>query len=533
MVSPFFKAVMVRFWNFCSVAGMALADTENKNRDILLYAVIAVGILAHLFSLAALPEAAYADSFYHVMLSQDVMAQGTLDLPLSQWAVPPPLYYLVFSSVFFLTGLPVDQYTIKLLPFFFAAVQLLLFFIVSRKIFGQGWRAPFALFAIFPLLIRYGSVNYTENLALIFVLACTFLVLRLRELKTEKTLFALLPVAVSVAALSISKLNGTVLVPIFMLAAAYFLLKNKTAPGTKNKASKTAVAVFLVLALLLSSLWFALNLYKFGLFDRFGGGEDIATVGRVMFGPFGNMPYFASTAYLFFWDFPPLYVLPAQLLPLLEAAFALLVLPLCIVLIAGTWLLLKRKKYFFLLLALVTSAGFAVMVISRTMGDAWYTRLLFPIVPFIAILFGYGWRELAERKFIGRLAMLSLILFSLYSLAFTSYTAFYYSNDHANNSPLYGRISMLPADAKVAIQPNLTKAVLFISGRDALGQDGRFDAETAQGMYGKLLAAGVTHIATVCRKDPWDKNQLLQLEAQGKIAEIFGEKCSALYEVQS
>jgi len=50
-------------------------------------------------------------------------------------------------------------------------------------------------------------------------------------------------------------------------------------------------------------------------------------------------------------------------------------------------------------------------------------------------------------------------------------------------------------------------------------------------LYSKLGSAGVTHIATVCRKDPWDKDKLRQLEREGKLKEIFRAGCTALYEL--
>ncbi|MBU0662298.1 hypothetical protein KJ891_02450 [Candidatus Micrarchaeota archaeon] len=499
------------------------------NTRSLLYIIIALGILAHLFSLVILPEAAYADSFYHVMLSQDVMGRGTLDLPLSQWAVPPPLYYLIFSSTFFLSGLPIDQYTIKILPFFFAAIQLLLFFLISRKIFAQNWLAPFALFSIFPLVIRYGSVNYTENLSLIFVLAGTCLILRLREHHAEKTALAMIPIAVSIAALSISKLNGTVLVPVLILAAVYFLYRNRAA-NIKFSATSSAL-FFIALALLLSGLWFGMNFLKFGTIDRFSGEQDIINTETAISGILGNVPYYLSIAYIQFWDFPPVQVFPPNAVLPMALLFALVVLPLYIALkVGGYCLLVKRRKYFLGALAFLTTAIFAAIVIGRTFDATnWYTRLIFPIVPFVAILFGYGWLELSKRKWLGRAVLLSLLLFSVYSLAFTSYTALFYANDHSDNSPLYTQIALLPADVTVAIKSNLTKAVPFISGRAAIGKENRFDSASSPELYSSLRLAGVTHIATVCRNDPWDKALLQELERAGKLREIFNENCSALY----
>jgi len=367
---------------------MGLISRTNQSR--LLYAIIAIGIFARIFSLVVLPEATYADSFYHAMLSRDVMQYGTLDLPLSLWEVPPPLYYLLFSSVFLLSGFPITQFSIKILPLLFLALQVLLFFLISRRLFAENWKVPFSLFTLFPLAIRYGSVNYTENLAMIFVLASTYLILRLRRSQGH-TVFSLLPLVAVLGALSISKLNGTVLVPIFVFAVVYFLLK--------NRAKKRTIAIFLAAVLLISGLWFGMNLMKFGMLDRFGGGEDIATAGRIQFDLFGRLPYYASTAHLYFWDFPPLHsfqeILPMNYTLLLAAAvlFSLVVLPLYLVLACGfRSLLIARRKYFFCALAALTAAIFSVIVISRTI-DMWHSRLILPILPFIAILFGYGCRK--------------------------------------------------------------------------------------------------------------------------------------------
>ncbi|MFH1225456.1 MAG: hypothetical protein V1676_06665 [Candidatus Diapherotrites archaeon] len=505
------------------------------DRDSLLNAAILIVLFARLFSLAVLPEAAYADSFRHVMISQDIMNYGTLDMadnidsPL--WWVPPPLYYLVFSSVFFLTGLPIGQYIIKILPLFFAVVQLLLFFLVSRKLFAENWKVPFALFAAFPLVIRYGSVNYAENLALIFVLACTLLALRIRDARKPVTLLSLVPLAFCLGALSISKLNGAVLVP-FLAAAAYYLLK--------NGAGKKTAAIFIIFSALLSSAWFAANYVKYGYADRSfyispalheTGESDLSLLSALPqnLAMLASSPEMLSAGFVQFWDFPPFGLLPEQFLPALVLAFALVVLPLYYALFTGALSAARTKRFFFALGALATAA-IAVMVIARTI-DLWYFRLLFPIVPFIAILFGYGWLELRKNKTAQRLVFLALMLFALYSFAYTSYTAIYYANDQANSASLYAQIALLPEDAKIAIQPNLLHAVNFISGRDAIWKEIGFSASSATELHAKLLSFGVTHLATVCRKDPWDKEMLAELQSEGKLRLLFRENCSALYGV--
>ena len=264
---------------------------RSSSIDKLLILVIALGIGAKIISFLLLPESAYNDAIYHLNIIKEIVSQQTFSLNTD---VPPPLFHAASSALFSFSGLAIDSFAIKLFPLLLLFLQLILGFLLMRKIFPENPLPSFAFLVIYPWLTRFGGINYPEALTVVGVLASLLLILKIREIKNSNPLYVI-ALAVSIATISLSKLNGTILVPVFFLGALYVLLKNKH--------SAKSIAAFAIVAIVLSSFWFGLNIIKFGQFDQHLEG-DITNFGdETGFSPqsiLSNLPGY----YLYFFAFP-------------------------------------------------------------------------------------------------------------------------------------------------------------------------------------------------------------------------------------
>lgn len=506
---------------------MHIRTSNFLNARTVLLAVLLIGIGARVFSLALMPEEAYNDALFHLMETGKVISSETLTTADAE--LPPPLYYLIGSTVFLIATRSFDFPFVKFLPVLFALVQVLLSFIVLRKIFKNRFFIGLAFVAASPLLIRFGSSNYIDSVVTIFVLSSLFLLLHLRE-RQETNLFALVPLAVSIAALSITKLNGTIFVPVFFLAALYLLRK-------KQAAAKTIIA-FAVLVILLSSVWFLLNMLRFSVFDpQF----DIKLAGTTAIRNFNpeTLLVNAHLYYFYLFDFPLIGSFTTllsindsildSLLLLPMAAFGILVLPLFLSFIYGFWKMLKTDKFLATVIAAISALS-VLLVVYRL----FYLRFFMPMIPMMGICLAYGYREISSAGF-RRFVLLSLLLFSLYSLAFTGFTAVYYQNVFQKHSGLYSAISALPEGSHILIQPTKTRSVEFYSGREASDyldyNPEFFSLQNPSEVYRELKKFGHTHLAVTCYREQWSREVLDEMEGAGYIKKIYADECALLYKI--
>ena len=493
---------------------------RNSSFSKLLILVIVLGIAAKFISFLLLPESAYNDAIYHLNLIKEVVAQQTFSLNTD---VPPPLFHAASAALFSFSGLAFDSFAIKLFPLVLLFLQLIFGFLLMRKIFPENPLPGFAFLVIYPWLTRFGGINYPEALAVVGVMATLLLLLKMREQKNSNPLYAF-ALAVSISVISLSKLNGTILVPVFFLAALYVLWKN-------NNSAKSIVT-FAVIAILLSSFWFGLNFIKFGQFDQHLKG-DVTNFGE---GTGFSLQSIASNLqgyYLYFFDFPAEAAFSsvsflAGIAPVIPAViFAIVVLPLFALLLFGAKKLFEKDKFLALLIFSAILLAF-IPIVQRTA----YYRLIIPAVPLLAILFGFGFN--AVKGHFRTIALVSLVLFAAYSFAYTSYSAYQFNNALSPNDLLYEKISELPNDAKVLISANRSRDVEFFAGRTSMGADTgtpEFLVSNPADFYNAAKKAGITDIAVVCYKDPFNKEMLQKLEQQNKISVLFSKDCSKLYEV--
>ena len=88
----------------------------------------------------------------------------------------------------------------------------------------------------------------------------------------------------------------------------------------------------------------------------------------------------------------------------------------------------------------------------------------------------------------------------------------------------------LPDESKIIIHGNKTRQIEFISDKEAISSS-YFSELGVEELYSKLTESGVTHLASTCYKNPWNKGVLKELESQSKLVSVFSDECSILYRV--
>lgn len=497
----------------------------KKAEQWMLYSVIALGIIAKIISIIFLPQSAYNDALFHVFTAQQIINTNTFFIDaVNGIGVPPPFFYSAIASVFVSSGINLNVFSAKLFSTTLVFLQIALAFVLFKKIFPDNFLSALAFFVIFPWVSRFTGVSYPESLTIVFVLAGIFLLVLLSE-KKSISFFETLPPAIVISAMSLSKLNGTILVPSFLLSFVFLFWAKKT--------KKKSIAAFALLTLFFSSFWFGLNFFEYGKFDQHLG-DDIYFLN----GPTGfSLPSLVSNSglyYLYFWDFPNQSAfLPGAFLFGVDffsvaMIFLVLTLPLFMTLVFGAKNLVLKKNFIALLVFFSIILAF-IPVIQRSA----YYRLIIPAVPFFAMLFGFGHNYLKGKT---RLIVAgSLAFFCLFSVAYTSVSAYSYYLDEQANNPLFTKISGLTEKSVVLIPANLTREVEFVLGKKAVGvsyETPEFLTKNSKELHSILVEKGISHIAVSCRKNPFDLSLLKEMVQKGFLEKIFENDCSKLFEVK-
>ena len=481
-------------------------------------AIIILAVIARIFALFALPDTALTDSMYHLSITryivenhaipfQGIPEAGVVDMPV-------PLFHLLTAGFLILFQAPLSLATAKIFPAIFSFLQLLLAFLLLKRIFPKNWMAGLAFVAISPLLIIFGAVNYLETLASVTVLLCFFIYWRYVE--TGKKIFlAAMPVALLLLALSKETIRKT------------------NSKGLKRIALP---AGFAIASILLCSAWFAINFAATGgLGSAFATGTgDMATVLQIPATPESIFFYplnFNSALWFFLpqgFESAPFGI--SQELAFL--AFTLISFPILMLVFYGLAKGLAATKgprfKAFLLLGLCLALSLAILFFrgKRVVVG----RMLLPILPLLGIAFANGFAEIKNANW-KRLFAAIFLLFALYSAAFSSLYAMHFNEDYANHDPLYQFAKDLPQGTVVAIHANKARQVEFISGKEAVPYV-EFAGLGSADLHSKLVELNVTHLAETCYKNPWGSAVLDELESQGLIAIVFSDDCSTLYEVK-
>lgn len=495
--------------------------------------LILVGIAARLFSIFVLPESAYSDALFNLTMASNIIGNHTV-LPIAQFFYPAlvlaPLYHVLNAAGLLLAGATVQSPTIRVLPVVLSSLQLVLSFLLLRTIFPKNRPAVFlglAFVAMCPWLIRYGTVNYTETLASVLVLATLLFLLRMERSQslTSKSLAAIL-----IAATALSRLNMLVFfVPFAMLYGAHSAAKSRGRAGA---------LAFLLVALILSGAWFGFAY----LSNPAGSVESVSQIVKsgidVSAGDKLGRDYveYIAVSHASLYDFPPLDSFPR--VPLLAglqakallAIFSLAVLPITVAVIFGMVSVFRHRTPARVCIALtiILALAFAFVVELtdiRPIGMI-YVRYMIPVMPLLAVPLADGFTAMHSRT-AKRLVVASLALFAFYSLAYTSVSAQFYLQNYIEQQPLFSAVSALPQGATLYAEAH-NRAIGFYSGHPvATGELSVLDGPSLSDAFNRN---GIDYVADTCYRSPWN-GKLKTLESNGLLSLVYADACNSLYAV--
>ena len=506
----------------------------------LFFLVFVVGIAVRLFVALTLPDLVMTDTVYHLSIARQVIEMAGLS---SIDNLPPALFHVYLASAAIITGIGITVETVKSFVLLALMVQLLTAFILLRKLFPRKWSYGMALFAILPLVTKFSAVSYIETIASVFVMVSFYFFVRFRETGYQK--FLVLGIF-TLAAMSVSKLNATILLPCFL---AFFLLEAR-----KKSVSKKAIAAFLIVAVLLSSTWFVADFLRTGQFFSSNQSDVANLLGyparAASSNPLAVIGFF-NEFNKGFWEFPSEQALSRSsvivAIPIFQMfsaqawhiIFSVLTIPMLLFLIFSIfWAVKKKQRYSGLLLSLFI---FAFLVILGRGSKFVYARLFLPVMPLLSISFVQGF-SLVSANWKKVIAALFIVL-AAYSFLNVSFTALYYNNSFNKSLGLYERIAELPKESKVIISGNQSRILTWFSDVETLGPEGAFNMPRGtdaneivpfflkHDIYSKLKELSITHFALTCVDDPWNRETVAEMEGQGMITKIFEDDCSALFEV--
>jgi len=493
-------------------------------------AIIVFAILVRIFVLFTMPDAPMTDTIYHFAITKYIVQNHAIpfnEIPeTGPNGLPVPLYHILMAAPFILLSLDFNIATVRIFPFIFSFLQLLLAFLLLKKFFPKNWIFGFAFVAMQPFLVIFGGLNYIETFASVTVLLCFFVYWRFVQ-TGRKTFVVLMPFTLALMALS--KESATILVPAFFLAFVFEMWKKNSFKISKNWLAKasafTAVSVFLC------SFWFLANFLIIGKHSHgFAGSiQQIITPAQIPLSleSIFLFPLNFNSAFWFFlaqgFESMPFGISPETAF----IAFSLVTLPVLAILFYGLakGVAKKEKQSFLLLLCFASSLS---LLVSRARIGI-YARLLVPMLPLFGIAFCTAFRELKNSNW-QKIATFFFLLTAVYSLAFSSLYAMHFANDYNSHRPLYEFAKALPSDSKIAIHANKQRQVGFISEKETASHFD-FQGMGAQQLASALNAENVSHVAITCYKNPWDMEAIGQLVDTGILSPVFEDKCSTLYKV--
>lgn len=499
------------------------------NIRTLFFAIIVLAFLAKIIALAALPDAAYTDGLYHLQVSKQIAASGSIPAD-----APLPLFHLIYANIIILTGLQILPPLTKLLPALLTLIYFLLSFLLLKRLFKEKWIFAFAFLAVSSYMLVFGSVNYVGPISAILVLFCLYIFLRLAESKSKTYLLLL---SISLPLLAISKLNGTLLVPVFFIATIFFLWKNKY--------SKKTIALFSVAAILLSSFWFVMNAITVDVSSY----ADVSNLEKTQ-GTLGHVPdeYYNPAgalylSYLSFWNFPPFENLQNLLfkapltssipLEIIIALFIIAMLPVSLCLIYGFYILLKKKELVSWTILGLIAANHIISITSLIHYGIIDSRYLIPTLPLYSVLFVYGLLNL-NQEIIKKIVLISFFFLGIYSFSYVAYTSFYFAGVYEDHYSLYEFIRTLPEGENV-VAISQGRQIHFFSERL---QDPLICQNTIhllKNFQQCLQENNINYVATSCyRESGIFLERVDEMLQENKLQRIFSDEreCNTVYELR-
>lgn len=477
-------------------------------------ALAALAVLTRLFVLFTLPDAAITDTFYHLSISKYIIQNAALPFQgipgTGVERLPVPLFHIIIAAPFMALSMPLSLGAARVFPFIFSAFQLLFSYLILRKLFPRHWPIGFAFAAMQPFLIIFGALNMPDTLASVFVLASFYIWLKFSESREKKYLLA---AAIALFGLVFTKENSAILLPVFFIA---FLWSAR--PALKRLWKPLLVFSALILV-------FGISFLAFLPSEAVQASEYAQP--KVFLEPTLLLPLNFNASFWFFlgqgFDSMPFGISHE----LAFIIFSLVTFPITFFLFFGLAKGAVKKQPHSLILAGFLALASVILLVRSEWSI--YSRLLIPVMPLLGIGLSQSFKDFSLEKW----KKLFLILFSLtaiYCLAFSSLYALHFHNDHEAHLPLYNFLKELPGEAVVAVHPNKSRAIGFISGKQYLSYT-YFQGLGPEETYSKLLELGATHLASTCYKRIWDEGMLQQLSDEGKLKQVYKDDCSTLFEV--
>jgi len=504
---------------------------KNQSLETKLFSVIlAIAILARIFMLFTMADAPLTDTLHHLAIVKEIAETGAIPFGgvpyMGVTDLPVPLYHFLLALPFMVFSIPFSLDAVRIFPFIFSALQLIVSYFLLKRIFPKNWVFGLAFVAIQPFLMIYGSVNYLETLASIFVLLNFYIYWRFVE-TGKNTYLWIMPFAL--AGLALSKESATFLVPAFFLAFLWELWKRKPKKADLQWGKKAAY--FGVASVALSSAWFAINYFVIGRLSSsvYTGvrGLSLASEIALSLESIFLFPINFNAAFWFFM-YQSLGSLPVAFSPeMATVAFTLITFPISMLILFGLARGVKAKEKHSLLLFFLLLFGI-LLLISRGRKFL-HLRLIAPMFPLLGIAFSNAFKELKLPNW-RLLLTIFFVLTAIYSIGFSSYYAWHFGSDYREHVPLYDFVKGLPDGSVVAIHSNKARQIAFIAEKKDIPHE-YFDNLDAEQFKSTLKQYGVTHLAETCYKNPWDQSIIEQLRNEGLLDRLYSDKCNTLYEV--
>ncbi len=490
-------------------------------------AILIIGIIARVFTLAVLPESALVDALYHVSVAEKIAAEQAV--PLVDRVIISPLYYVFSASLHIISNFPFEMPFARIIPIIITVIFFLCAFLLFRKLFPENYIVPLAFSSIFPWLVRYGAVNYIDVLSAALLCFILYLFIDIYENSSKQNAKYAIISALAVSAFVLLKLNTIALWPIIFIAFIWLFWRNKN--------NKTNAAIFAALALILSGAWLvSASLQGYGTEVTLKPEAVAAYTSEMGIAGIANSLF---VSHLSFYDFPPpesfAYIPLLSNLPVaaLQAIFTIIMLPITIAILLGLWLMWRRRSAtnIFILLLIIAAILFMLVMSyaepARLRGGLMYIRYLIAVMPLFGIAFAYGIDSIKGKW--KMIAIGAFALFAVYAFAYAGISSLFYAHVYEKHSGLFEFAKALPESAKIHSKES-GKALIFYSNANAGEIPDIYDLEAEQ-IYSELAEQGFTHIAVSCYRNEWKEEKINELLQAGLVKELYKDECASLYEL--
>jgi len=473
-----------------------LADTINKiefGRIISL--LICAGFILYATNVVLLSNAAHSDAKIYELGTREMLSEGTIplksDFPFSFWVTG------IFIVIF---GLP------KIVPLLLFIFSTILFYKITHILFSKRWKLSFMFWVCNYWILVFSSVNYIEPFIMFYVLAYLFLFLREHNTTNINPINYVGMILVALLG-AITKLTGLAFFPLFILFAGILLFKKID----KELRLRFLITIFSIICIALI-IFFLLDPPQLSIiFSMYT--KILISFNAFLLKEFNQFQYLI-TAWFAFFRFPPNDCLNELLfgtyLPVVKVSFFVLTIPIVVAVIIG----LKkayRENIVWRVIGLLMLFGFVPLAMDIfTMSNFILPRYTIPILSLFALIVAHGTYSMKKNWRI--ITTVAIILFSVYSLAYTSYMTYYYFDVDSQFAPGLQYLQSLP------------KGQIVVGGYSTWLRG--VDLENIE-MKRYYQADYADYVWVGCYKESIDSDKL-----SSTTEKVYSDKCNDIYHVR-